>query len=101
TRASGSLSVSGDFGNSGDLQLGNGSSLMITGSLTNTGQVHVDDAFGASGSSLSISGTLTNSNLIVVGNTGMGGSTTVSANALSNSGTINITGNNTPATTDQ
>src|ERR1700722_3667858 len=73
----------------------------VTGGFSNAGTVAVDNAGGNGGSNLSIGGTLTNSNFLVIGNSGLSASTTVTANALSNIGRIDINGNVTPGTTNR
>src|SRR3984957_14254407 len=73
----------------------------VTGGFSNAGTVAVDNAGGNGGSNLSIGGTLTNSNFMVIGNGGLSASTTVTANALSNTGRIDINGNTATGTTDQ
>jgi len=80
----------------GRLYLRNGASISPGGNLTiNGGELHVDDGGGQGGTMLAIPGTLTNTNYLAIGNGGASASTTVSAAALSNTGTINL-GSNTP-----
>jgi hypothetical protein len=87
--------------NAGTIVLvGNGAAhaeLNIAGALTNTGDVLVDGpSVGSGGSSLMVGGTLTNSGagaILDIGNPALTASSTVTATGLSNSGTINLAGN--------
>ncbi len=95
--------------NSGTVSLdGNGAAhgaLTLAGGLTNSGTVNVDNSFGGEvgGSIATLGGALNNdSGTLNIGNAGLGASTKVTAAGLSNTGgTIEITGNTTPGTTDQ
>ena len=85
----------------GNFQLATGGSASVTGDLgiTGNGVVWLDAPFinGGGGSSLTISGTLTNSstnsNALYIGNTSIGAGDTVTAAALVNTGAIQIAGN--------
>jgi hypothetical protein len=85
----------------GELDLWDAQALTLTGSLTNTGYLNVDNnggLGGPGGSNLTISGALTNSGTVGVGTTNLGASTTVKAASVTNYigstlGTINISGN--------
>ena len=88
--------------NSGTLRLfgggiGGGETLTTTKSFTNHGTVDVDAAVsgqsvGGGGSTVTVGGTLTNDNSLNIGNTILNAATTVTANALHNSGTIALNG---------
>ena len=79
--------------------------MTLAGGLTNSGTLNVDNSFGneVGGSIVNLGGALNNdSGTLNIGNAGLGASTKVTATGLSNTGgTINITGNTTPGTTDQ
>jgi hypothetical protein len=64
----------------------------VTVGLTNGGDLLVDTGGGQGGTALSIGGTLTNSNYVAIGNASLSAATKVTANALSNTGRIDITG---------
>ena len=77
--------------NAGSLYLENGASISTTGALTNTGLIALDAYYNQGGSSLSVGGVLTNSGTADIGNgSGLTAATTVTAQGLSNTGTINI-----------
>ena len=76
-------------GNAGLFELQSGAALTTSGGLTNSGALYVDNG-GSGGSSLTVDGTLTNSNYVQVGNGYVAG--TVTAQGLSNTGTIGIYG---------
>jgi hypothetical protein len=80
-------------------------SATLTGTLANTGSVNLDFFGNQGGSSLMVGGTLTNtsSGTVQVGTSGgsLSATSTLSAAALSNSGTIDLFGNTTPGTTNQ
>jgi hypothetical protein len=79
-------------GNLGTLSLNGGAAVNTTTSLVNGGTIEVDDNGGSGGSGLAIGGTLTNSGHLTIGNSSLSVGTTVTAAALSNSGTIDLTG---------
>jgi hypothetical protein len=81
-----SVTVSAQF------SIEDGGDLTTTVGLTNSGGLYVDNG-GSGGSSLTIGGTLTNSNYVQIGNYNV--ATTVTAQGLSNTGTINIDGGST------
>src|SRR3984893_18056548 len=84
---------------------GTSASATLTGTLTNSGNVALDFFGSQGGSNLTVGGTLTNtsSGTVQVGTSGgsLSATSTVSAAALSNSGTIDLFGNTTPGTTNQ
>src|SRR5579883_1712288 len=85
--------------NGGTVNLSNGATLTTTTDFSNSsGNLEVDLFGGQGGSTLNVGGTLTNSNTVDIGNTGLSSATTVTAAALSNTGTINLTGNTSSAT---
>src|ERR1700733_7174101 len=69
-----------------------GHTISITGNPLAGGSLDVDANGGQGGTSLSIGGTLGSSNFIAIGNSSLSAATLVSAAALSDSGTIQITG---------
>src|SRR5271167_1141050 len=73
----------------------------VTGDLVNSGTLNVDAGSTAGGTTLTIGGSLINSGTANIGNGNLSVPTTVSAAALSNTGTINIAGNSSSATTNQ
>ncbi|HLI14159.1 MAG TPA: choice-of-anchor D domain-containing protein [Alphaproteobacteria bacterium] len=85
--------LSGLASNAGILTLDNGATVTTTTGLTNSNTIEVDIFFGEGGSTLNVGGTLTNSNTVNIGNTGLSAATTVTAAALSNTGTIQLFGN--------
>jgi hypothetical protein len=80
----------------GVLGLGNGASLSTTGSVTNSGGLDIDEYSGG-GVSLTVAGTLTNTGMLLVDyeNGSLSSSNKVTADTLSNSGTIDIGGETT------
>jgi hypothetical protein len=80
----------------GVLGLGNGASLSTTGSVTNSGGLDIDEYSGG-GVSLTVAGTLTNVGMLLVDyeNGSLSSSNKVTADTLSNSGTIDIGGETT------
>ena len=87
----------------GNTSLGaGGARLTTTTGLTNNGTFEIDSnqSFD-SGSVATIGGTLTNNNTVAIGNTNMGASTTVSASALSNNGSLTVQGNASSGATSQ
>jgi hypothetical protein len=78
------------------LGLGNGASLSTTGSVTNSGGLDIDEYSGG-GVSLTVAGTLTNVGMLLVDyeNGSLSSSNKVTADTLSNSGTIDIGGETT------
>ena len=69
-----------------------GQTVTVAGDLLDGGALLVDWSGGQGGTSLSIAGTLTSSNFVGVGNTSLSAPTLVSANALVDTGTIEIFG---------
>jgi hypothetical protein len=63
-----------------------------TGSLANDGNIRLDTNGGNGGSSLTLAGALTNSGSLTIGNATLFGSDKVTATALHNTGSINLTG---------
>src|SRR5208337_3550583 len=97
----GALSVSGNLTNSGALGLddgtpGSGSSLTVGGNLTNTGTFNLDtfSAYygSAGGGNVSVAGTLNYGGALTIGNPGLTAPTTVTAGALVGAGAISVTG---------
>ena len=88
----GNTALTGLTGNAGYLTLQSGAALTTSGGLTNNGALNVDNG-GSGGSSLTVDGTLTNSNYVQVGNGYVAG--TLTAQGLSNTGTIGIYGTST------
>src|SRR5208282_5005110 len=97
----GALSVSGNLTNSGALGLddgtpGSGSSLTVGGNLTNTGTLNLDtfSAYygSAGGGNVSVAGTLNYGGALTIGNPGLTAPTTVTAGALVGAGAISVTG---------
>ena len=93
--------LTGLASNAGTFRLRRGASLTTTGDLTNSGSLQVDSLGGQGdgGSSLTIGGTLINSNSVQIGVTDMTSATTVTAQALVNTGTIGIAGSATKKAT--
>jgi hypothetical protein len=93
--------------NAGQLMLNNGATLTTNPgtNLANSNFLALDFFGSQGGSSLTVGGTLTNtsSGTVQVGTSGgsLSATSTVSAAALSNSGTIDLFGNTTPGTTNQ
>ncbi len=90
--------ISGLTSNAGDFELQDGASVALSGGLTNTGTVYLDtntdyglDPNG--GSTLNITGALTNDDKLVVGNSGMTANALVTAASLVNTGSISLVGN--------
>ncbi len=79
------------------------SSLAISGNVDNDGALILDNIAGNAdgGSSLTIGGTLINAGLVNLGNPSLSKSTTASAAALVNTGTLNVFGDGTLNTTHQ
>ena len=78
-----------------------GNTVSVNAAVTNGGLLFVD-AFGGQGdggSSLTIGGTLTNSNIVQIGVSDLTAATTVTAQALVNTGNIGITGSATKQAT--
>jgi hypothetical protein len=74
------------------LGLHNQASVSTTGSLVNDGTVRLDIVSGDGGSSLTLTGALTNSGILRIGNTTLSASDRVTAASLDNTGRINLTG---------
>ena len=76
---------------------GSSANLAIADDLSNAGTLRVD-ASGAGGSTVTVGGVLINTSYLYIGNAGLSAAATVSADALSNTGTIQLyggTGTNT------
>ena len=72
---------------------GGGVFLAIDHAFTNYGTLDVDGIYGGDGgSTLDITGALTNKGTINIGTTGLSASTTVSAGSLSNTGSLTVQG---------
>jgi len=85
------LKITGAASNTEYIDVTNGLLSTSTG-FTNSEEVYIDNG-GTGDSSLTIGGTLTNSGFaFYIGNVGLSKATTVTAAALSNTGTINLTG---------
>ena len=84
---------------------GPGGSATLTGTLSNSNFLALDFFGSQGGSNLTVGGTLTNtsSGTVQVGTSGgsLSATSTLSAAALSNAGTIDLFGNTTPGTTNQ
>jgi hypothetical protein len=78
--------------NDGNVDLGNGASMSTTGALVNDGTINLDTNGGAGGSSLTLAGALTNTGTLNTGNSSLSSPSKVSATALANTGSINLTG---------
>jgi hypothetical protein len=76
----------------GNLDLFDGASVSTTGSLSNSGHIHLD-LFGRGGSSLTMAGTLTNSGSMEIGYPILSSSDSVTANSFVNSGGVYLKGN--------
>ena len=87
--------LTGLSSNAGYFYLHNGASLTTTTGLDNSNNLLLDYFGGDGGSSLAVGGTLTNSNYVQIGNTGLSANTTLSADAVANTGTIDLYGNGT------
>ena len=72
--------------------LHNKAAVSTTGALVNDGNVRLDLLGGDGGSSLTLAGALTNSGFLTIGNTTLSASDEVTAAALDNTGSINLTG---------
>ena len=82
-------------GNAGTIDLRDGASLAIVGSLANTGTIVVDSQGTAGGSTLTISGVLSNTGGVTVGNRNSPvGPSTLTVGGLVDSGTILLFGSN-------
>jgi hypothetical protein len=88
---------------SADVSFADAGASSVSGAVTNSGQIHVDDnggVGGPGGTALTIGGTLTNSGYFGVGAGNLGAAATVSVGAIANFinttlGTITIGGNST------
>ncbi len=69
--------------------------MTTTTGLDNSNNLLLDYFGGDGGASLAVGGTLTNSNYVQIGNTGLSANTTLSADAVANTGTIDLYGNGT------
>ena len=69
----------------------------VTAGFTNKGRVDVDTT-GTGGTTVSIGGTLSNSGVFAIGNSSISKASTVTAEALTNTGTIDLTGGTAQAT---
>jgi fibronectin-binding autotransporter adhesin len=80
----------------GDLSLNDGASVSTTGGLviaaSYDGGVFLDHNRGDGGSNLTVAGTLTNNRVLAIGNSALSTSDKVSATALTNTGSISLTG---------
>ncbi|MGH7046064.1 MAG: beta strand repeat-containing protein [Stellaceae bacterium] len=87
--------LTGLTSNAGYFYLRNGASLVTTSGLANSNDLLLDYFGGDGGASLTVGGTLTNSNYVQIGNSALGANTTLTAAAVSNTGTIDLYGNGT------
>ncbi len=87
--------LTGLSSNAGTCYLRNGASLTTTTGLSNSNDLLLDYFGGDGGASLAVGGTLTNSDYVQIGNTGLSANTTLSADAVTNTGTIDLYGNGT------
>ena len=69
--------------------------LQTSGDFDNSGTLQVDNYYGQDGSSLTIGGALVNSSYVEIGNGGLSATTTVTAGSLNNTGNLYITGSGT------
>jgi hypothetical protein len=72
--------------------LHNKAAVSTTGSLVNDGHIHLDVDGGDGGSSLTLTGALTNSGSLSIGNTTLSAPDKVTAASLTNTGSIRLTG---------
>ena len=92
------LTLSAALTNSGTFGVHQNTTLGVDGGFGNSGTLEVDNGFseapvtGEGGSSLTITGTLANTGTVQVGNPNLSAPTTVTAAALTNSGTIGLLG---------
>ena len=89
--------LTGLANNAGYLILENSAALAISVNFTNSNYLEVDYS-GAGGSSLTIGGTLTNNGQLYIGNASQIADSAVTAQGLSNAGTIDITSGGAGAT---
>jgi hypothetical protein len=88
-----STALQGLSENDGDLTIAY-DTLTLTGGLTNTDQINLDNAYyGAGGGLIAIGGTLVNTAQINVGDNNITSNTTLTAGGLVNTGNLQITGN--------
>jgi formylmethanofuran dehydrogenase subunit C len=81
----------------GAFSLYDGASASTTGALAISGNGNLDVDYGeGGGSSLTVAGALTNSNILAIGNTYLSSSSKVSTTALTNTGSIDLTGSTGP-----
>jgi hypothetical protein len=85
--------------NAGELSIA-GDSLAITGDFDNSGRIDIDNQFGGlGGSTLSVGGTLTNTGNLLIGENNLAANDLVTAAALVNTGVISVSGDATAAAT--
>jgi hypothetical protein len=90
----GFLKNNGTFLLRGDSGFGaGGPTVTTTTGVTNNGNLQIDVFGGDGGSSLTFGGTFSNASNVTVGNTGLSAATTLTANALINTGTLTLVGN--------
>ncbi len=77
---------------SGSLDLGNGASVSVTGSLVNAGSIGVDSSGASGSSSLNIAGQLTNLGTLAVGSSSLTSADQATVAGLVNTGTIDVAG---------
>jgi hypothetical protein len=96
TGAGASATLTGTLTNSGSVVMQNGASVTASG-LSNSGGLAVDES-GPGGSSLDVAGTLTNSASLRIGNNVMSQAATVTAAGLVNTGTLDVISGTAKAT---
>ncbi|HEV8679644.1 MAG TPA: hypothetical protein VGQ90_09740 [Stellaceae bacterium] len=79
--------------NAGNLNLRSGASIQITGDFGNSGYVQLYDYYANAVSNLTIGGTLNNTGNLYLNNQSTSGTTTITAAGLDNGGTINLYAN--------
>jgi hypothetical protein len=88
-----STALQGLTENDGDLTIAY-DTLSVTGGLTNTDQINLDNAYyGAGGGLIAIGGTLVNTAQVTIGDGNIASNTTMTAGGLVNTGNLQITGN--------
>jgi hypothetical protein len=90
-------SLNGPSSNAGFFYLRNGAAVTTTTGLNNSNSLFLDIFGNDGGASPGVDGTLTNSGTVHIGssNDTLSANTTVTANAVNNTGTINLYGNGT------
>ncbi len=100
-------SVAGDVTSSGDIELQNVADLIVGGNLSNVvspqgnGLINLDTNYASGGGAMSVTGTLSNAGRINIGGGNLSASTTVTAGALQNTGSLYVFGSYTTGSTNQ